>query len=203
MLNRSYLNITIVLYCTFAYWFVAKYNLNINLLIVMQSLLIKCFLVSCLSFTAKPNMDYHPLFISVTEIEHNAKDKSLEISCKIFTDDFERALRATYKTKIDLIDGLEKVAMNKLVDDYVRKHLSILVDGKATTLKFLGFEKIEEAIYSYFEVPQITSVSKITITDDLLYEYKNEQISLLHVTVKGKRQSTKLSNPEKVAIMQF
>jgi hypothetical protein len=169
----------------------------------MQSFLIKCFLVSCLSFTAKPNMDYHPLFISVTEIEHNAKDKSLEISCKIFTDDFERALRNAYKTKVDLIDGLEKAAMNKLVDDYVRKHLSVMVDGKATTLKFLGFEKIEEAIYSYFEVPQITSVSKITITDDLLYEYKKEQISLLHVTIKGKRQSTKLSNPEKVASMQF
>jgi hypothetical protein len=169
----------------------------------MQSFLIKCLLVSCLSFTAKPNMAYHPLFISVTEIEHNAKDKSLEISCKIFTDDFERTLRNAYKTKVDLIDGLEKAAMNKLVDDYVRKHLSVMVDGKATTLKFLGFEKIEEAIYSYFEVPQITSVSKITITDDLLYEYKKEQISLLHVTIKGKRQSTKLSNPEKVAFMQF
>ncbi|MEI8059397.1 MAG: DUF6702 family protein, partial [Ferruginibacter sp.] len=33
----------------------------------------------------------HPLFVSVTEIEHNAKDKTLEISCKIFTDDFENS----------------------------------------------------------------------------------------------------------------
>ena len=29
----------------------------------------------------------HPFFISVTEINHNIKDKSLEVSCKIFTDD--------------------------------------------------------------------------------------------------------------------
>jgi hypothetical protein len=30
----------------------------------------------------------HPFFISVTEINHNSGDKNLEISCKIFTDDF-------------------------------------------------------------------------------------------------------------------
>ena len=31
----------------------------------------------------------HPFFVSVTEINHNAKDKTIEIACKIFTDDFE------------------------------------------------------------------------------------------------------------------
>ena len=30
----------------------------------------------------------HPLHVSVIEINHNAADKTLEISCKIFTDDF-------------------------------------------------------------------------------------------------------------------
>ena len=53
-------------------------------------------MISGLIFTsAEPNL--HPIFVSVTEIEHNAKDKTLEISCKIFTDDFEKTLRLTYK----------------------------------------------------------------------------------------------------------
>ena len=34
----------------------------------------------------------HPLYISVTEINHNSKDKILEVSCKIFTNDFETVL---------------------------------------------------------------------------------------------------------------
>ena len=30
----------------------------------------------------------HPFHVSVVEINHNAEDKTLEITCKIFTDDF-------------------------------------------------------------------------------------------------------------------
>src|SRR6476661_2375693 len=34
----------------------------------------------------------HPFHVSTTEINHNATDKTLEISCRIFTDDFESCL---------------------------------------------------------------------------------------------------------------
>lgn len=156
-----------------------------------------------LIFSVNTNVTHHPIFMSVTEIEHNAKTKSLEVSCKIFTDDFEKALRATYKTKVDLLDGLLRAEMDKLVSDYVKKHLQINVDGKTTPLKYVGYENIEDGIYCYFEIENMIAPKKITITDDILYEYKKEQISILHVAVGGKRQSTKLSNPEKLAEMRF
>jgi hypothetical protein len=174
-----------------------------NKLKVMQSFLLKCVLVSMLSFSAHINVEYHPIFMSVTDIEHSAKTKSLEISCKIFTDDFEKALRATYKTKVDLLNGLLRADMDKLVSDYVKKHLQINIDGKPTVLKYVGYENIEDGIYCYFEIENIFAPKKITVTDDILYEYKKEQISILHVSVGGKRQSTKLSNPEKLAEMRF
>lgn len=169
----------------------------------MQSFLFKCLFVSILSFSTHANVANHPIFVSVTEIEHNAKTKSLEISCKIFTDDFEKALRAAYKTKVDLLNGSLKTEMDKLVSDYLKKHLLIKVDGKPYVLKYIGYENIEEAIYCYFEIENIVAPKKLTITDDILYEYKKEQISILHVTVGGKRLSTKLSNPEKVVEMMF
>jgi hypothetical protein len=169
----------------------------------MQSFLFKCLLVSMCSFSTHANVEHHPIFMSVTEIEHNAKTKSLEISTKIFTDDFEKTLRAAYKTKVDLLNGLLRADMDKLVTDYIKKHLQISVDGKPTVLKYVGYENIEEAIYCYFEIENIVAPKKISITDDILYEYKKEQLSILHVTVAGKRQSTKLSNPEKVAEMVF
>ena len=42
----------------------------------------------------------HPYYISVVEINHNPTDKTLEISCKIFTNDFEATLEKNYKTKV-------------------------------------------------------------------------------------------------------
>ena len=168
----------------------------------MASILYKWFLAASLFlFCSSANM--HPIFVSVTEIEHNAKEKTLEISCKIFTDDFEKTLRQAYKAHIDLIKPTDKEAMNRLVNDYVQKHLQLDVDGKKATLKFIGYEQIEEGIYSYYQVDNINAVKNITVTDNILYEYKNEQISLIHVIVNGNRKSTKLNNPEAKASFSF
>lgn len=160
-------------------------------------------LFPCLILLLLVSAGRHPIFVSVTEIEHNAKDKTLEISCKIFTDDFEKTLRAAYKTHVDLLDPKVKPAMDKLVNDYVQKHLKIAANGSPVTMKYLGYEQIEEGIYSYYQVDNIASLKKLDITDNVLYEYKDQQISLIHVTVNGKRQSTKLNNPEEKTSFEF
>lgn len=138
----------------------------------------------------------HPIFVSVTEIEHNAKDKTLEISCKIFTDDFEKTLRQNYKTYVDLLHPKDKTAMNNLVSDYVQKHLQLKVDGKNVALQYIGYEQQEEGIVSFYQVNNIAAIKKLDITDNILFDYKKEQISIIHVTVNGNRNSSKLVNPE-------
>jgi hypothetical protein len=146
---------------------------------------------------------HHPLFVSVTQIEHNAKDKTLEISCNIFTDDFEKTLRQNYKTTVDLLKPKDKTAMNKLVSDYVQKHLQLTIDGKKLTLQFIGYEQNEEGILSYYQVNNTPAVKKISIINNLLYDYKKEQMGIIHVTVDGNRKSTKLNNPEDKCSFEF
>ncbi|MEP7254657.1 MAG: DUF6702 family protein [Ferruginibacter sp.] len=168
----------------------------------MAGFLFKWLLIGGFLLTP-PAQVSHPIFVSVTEIEHNAKDKTLEISCKIFTDDFEKALRQQYNTHIDLLNPKEKAAMEKLVSGYVLKHLAIKADGKSVILQYLGYEQQEEGIVSFFQVNNISSVKKIEVTDNILFEYKKEQISLIHVIVNGDRKSTKLVNPEEKASFEF
>ena len=168
----------------------------------MVSLLFKWLWIGGLFFNI-PITGSHPIFVSVTEIEHNAKDKTLEISCKIFTDDFEKALRQTYNTHVDLLQPKDKNAMNKLVMDYVQKHLLLKVDGKAVALQFVGYEQQEEGIVSFYQVNNITSVKKLDITDNILFEYKKEQMSIIHTIVNGNRKSTKLINPEYKTSFEF
>jgi hypothetical protein len=147
--------------------------------------------------------ELHPIFMSVTEIEHNAKDKTLEISCKIFTDDFEKTLRQLYKTPVDLINPKDKVAAGKMVSDYVQQHLSVAVNGKKQVLQFIGYEQQEEGILSYYQANNVAAVTKIDVTDNILYEYKKEQIEIIHVTVDGNRKSTRLNNPDDKASFEF
>jgi len=157
----------------------------------------------CQSFSNEKKESLHPVFVSVTEIEHNAKENTLEISCKLFTDDFEKTLRKHYTGKIDLVDEKLKSAMGTVVNDYIQKHLRINVDGKKAALQFIGFEQQEEGVIGYFQVNNIETVIKINVFDDLLYDYNTQQMGIIHVTVNGNRKSTRLNNPDAAANFEF
>ncbi len=174
-----------------------------NILIKWMLVIINILLVSTSQFPLQGVRGFHPFFVSVTEIEHTKKEKILEISCKIFTDDFEKTLRQNYKTNVDLLNPKDKNAMNNLITDYVKKHLQIAADGKLLQLQFVGYERDEEAVVCYFQVNNIPSVKKVEVNDNLLFEYKKEQINILHVIVNSLRKSTKLDNPESKASFEF
>ena len=144
----------------------------------------------------------HPIHISVVEINHNAIDKTLEISCRIFTDDFERVLAQNYKARVDLINP-DRKAMDKLISDYMKAHLSIRTDGKPVIFSYLGFEREDEVVNTYLQVDNITTLNKIELVDKLMHDLFTDQTNLIHITSGGKRKSTKLDYPEKEAVFSF
>jgi hypothetical protein len=139
----------------------------------------------------------HPFFVSVTEISHNASEKSLEISCKLFTDDFEKALRKNNNTKIDLTRPADRSAMDKAISAYIRQHLQVKADGKVVTLQYIGYELEEEAAWCYFEVKGVNTLRRLDISNALLYDYVDKQSNIMHVTVGGERQTKKVEFPKK------
>jgi len=145
----------------------------------------------------------HPLYITVTDINHNAKDKTLEISCKMFTNDFEAVLEKTGHTKVDLSDAKNKAATDKLIADYVGKHLLVKVDGRPVALQFVGSEEEEDGTWSYFQVSNISSVKKIDVSNSLLYDIFNQEINLMHASVGGVKKSTRLDYPVSAASFEF
>ncbi len=168
----------------------------------MASILYKWFFTTglCLIFS---NVSMHPIYVSVVEIEHNVKGKTLEVSCKLFTDDLEKVLRSTYKVPVDLINPKDRPGMDKLINDYVQKHFRIIADNRVLNLKYIGYEQDEEGILSYYEAENVPQVKNMRIFNNLLYEYKPEQMGLVHVTVNGTRKSTKMVNPADQAELQF
>jgi len=115
----------------------------------------------------------------------------------------EQILEKNYKTSLDITAAKDKAAFDKDIPDYVSKRLSLTVDGKAVALHYVGFEKDKESAYAYFEVTNIVSVKSINAVNSLLHDFIDQQINIMHVTVGGKRQSTKLDYPETKAAFQF
>jgi disulfide oxidoreductase YuzD len=153
---------------------------------------------------AEGQLSDHPLYITVTEINYNAEDKNLEISCKIFTDDFENALRIMHRTKIDLTNPPDPALANKQVYEYIRANLQIKLDGQPVSLEYVGYEKETDATWAYLQVGNIAQAPKvIEIRNSLLHDAFEEQINLMHVSVGGKRKSGRLNYPNKDAKFEF
>jgi hypothetical protein len=145
----------------------------------------------------------HPFHVSVIEVDHNSNEKSLEISCKVFTDDFEKILAKNYKVKADLINPPNKPAMDSLVKKYLLGHLSIKVNNKPVSFSYLGFEQEGEAVYGYIEITNVPVVSRIDINTTIMYDQFDDQMNIMHVTVGGNRKSSKLNYPDKEASFSF
>ncbi len=166
----------------------------------MASILYKWLIAFVLS---NFGVNHHPIFVSVTEIEHNPIEKTLEISCKIFVDDFEKTLRKKYNLKVDLLDAKLKGEMNRIANDYIQNHFSVSIGGKKVNLQFLGFEIQEEGVISFFEVKNIAKVEKIELVNNILYEYNAQQMGIIHIMVNGVRKSSRLDNPNEKVSFSF
>lgn len=160
-------------------------------------------LIICLNCASAHAYTFHPFYISVTEMLLNSKTKSLEISCKLFAEDFEDILKQNYKIPVDLGNDKMQAQNNKLTNDYILKHLSINIDFKTAALHFVGFEKENESVYCYFEVMNVPAIQKMTVNNTILQDYKQEQINIMHVIVNGDRKSTKLDYPSNQASFNF
>ena len=136
------------------------------------------------NFSRPSGNNLHPFHVSTTEINFNAADKTLEISCRLFIDDFESCLSSVYHTKADLSAAHAKTSMDSLVKRYIVAHLQIKTDGKQSGTHYLGFEKEDEAVNVFFEVEnmiavQTTTTSSVTVNFSTAFENNLSRIELM------------------------
>jgi hypothetical protein len=145
----------------------------------------------------------HPFYISVIDIKHDVKQHTLNISVKLFTNDIEEALKKTTTKSIDLLNPKNKAEMEIELMNYFKKRLSILVNNKATSIDFIGFEREEDAIWAYLEVKKVAIPKNIIIDTKLLYDFLPQQSNIIHAEVNGAKKSSKVNNPDSKVEFNF
>jgi hypothetical protein len=172
------------------------------------------FLISLICFNAKV-MVYsfisvlwfsllHPLHVSVTEIEHDEKDKTLEIMMRLFIDDTELTMRNHYKQpELDILKPTGGMTVDQMVSPYVDQHFKIFLDNKAQKVKFLGHEKDGDVFIFYLEVGNVKKWRTIQIQNDVFMDVHDDQSNLVHVTVKGAVKSMRLTKATPVDKLTF
>jgi hypothetical protein len=149
----------------------------------------------------KSHISKHAFHTSITQIEYNAKAKTYEISVRLFSDDFARAIDLENKTKNTKIEDGDK--NEKVVFDYVNKHFSIVSpQNKKAVLKFIGKENEDLATWIYIELPvdQLTNGCKIQQIS--MMELFDDQVNILNYRNGEIRKTLLFDSKNKVKIWE-
>ena len=139
---------------------------------------------------------FHPFFVSVIDMKYNVKEKTIEISTKVFVDDLEAVLKKNYHTTFDLSTAASKPETNAVVAKYLQSKLQLTVNDKRQTIKYIGYEIQKESVWIYAEVDDIVSLKKINISCNLLYDYQDKQMNIFNVKANGSEKNYKLDYPK-------
>jgi hypothetical protein len=136
---------------------------------------------------------FHPLHVSVTEINYDEKERSLEIMSRIFADDLETTMRKRLnQPDLDILNPSGKT-LDQMMTEYFAEKVHISLDGKRQAIRYLGHEKDGDVFVFYVAVEKIKKWRKVAIQNALLTEAFDDQSNLVHVTAFGKVRSLRLN----------
>lgn len=147
---------------------------------------------------------FHPLHVSVTEIEYNPKAKALQIISRIFVDDLETAIRnSTKNPELDILKPPAGLATHGLVAEYLKNRLDITLDGKVQKITLLGYEQEDLALICYLEIENVTVFQNIVIKNSVITETYDDQSNLVHITYNGPVKSLRLTRDKPSGAFTF
>ena len=156
------------------------------------------FMITAVSVTS------HPFYFSVSAIKINAPKKSIEISCKLFTDDLENALLQLNKNKIDLASSIKDNKVKVILFGYLSERFKIWINGIPLTLNFVGFEVENDVTWCYLEGESpLNLLNNMKLKNMLLYDFLPDQTNLVQFEYGETAITEKLSNPDKELNFEF
>lgn len=145
-------------------------------------------LLTLVLFSSFSSLD-HESYLSVTEIEYNKEETSIQIISRVFIDDLEDVLSKRYQREIRLSYKKDLIANKAIIEKYLDKKLKISVEGRPAELNFLGSKFDADQIVLFVESPNIKSFNKVEVENLILTDLFDAQKNIVHVKKGDKIES--------------
>ncbi|GAB3651343.1 hypothetical protein GCM10027594_26450 [Hymenobacter agri] len=130
----------------------------------------------------------HAYHSTLTELRYNATKKQLELSVKVFTDDFEKAISQGQPKTVSLTEPGPRPLV--LADSYFQRTLQIsTLTGARLPLQMLGMQAENDGYWFYCKVPLPGPVAGIKLRQAVLVEAFADEMNIVNVEANGKKQS--------------
>lgn len=121
----------------------------------------------------------HNHYIGLCLIDYKPNSQTLEISQKLFTDDFEKCLRQRFNKELFLNTEKERPKTDSLLLVYLKEHVEFRSNGKALNFNYVGHEGNLDATWCYLEIPNIKSAEDLSIVNTLMTEVFPSQTHMI------------------------
>lgn len=145
----------------------------------------------------------HKYYVSLTQIEYNTDENSLEIITNVNMDDIEFVLNKEYNIDLKLTTKEELKNTNEYFKKYIDEKLKVIVDKKNVKFNFIGKEYEGDLVYFYLEIKNIINPTSIEISNRLLLTYFNAQQNIVKVTIGSKTLSKILNKTNNKTLLNF
>lgn len=145
----------------------------------------------------------HKFYVSVTQVDYVQNKGRVEITSRIFIDDFNVILEKKFNKKIYLASNREISGAKDLVKTYLKEKIKVRINNKPIETEFLGTEIDNDVLICYLKVSFSEKITTFEIENSVLTEMFSEQQNLLHTNINNDKRSFLLTRNEKTAFLEF
>ena len=114
-------------------------------------------------------------FSSMTKVDYIDGSKTLKFTTKLNTAHISQAV------KIDPNTAAFEAELKK----YINNNIDISVNGNPKNLTFTGSQVNGESVWIYYEISNISEISKLRIRNNILISQFPKQINIMNITYNG------------------
>ena len=132
-------------------------------------------------------------FSSMTKVDYIDGSKTLKFTTKLNTTHISQAV------KIDPNTAAFEAELKK----YINNNIDISVNGNPKNLTFTGSQVSGESVWIYYEISNVSEISKLRIRNNILISQFPKQINIMNITYKGILRTVNFQKGKETAEIDF
>lgn len=137
----------------------------------------------------------HPVHVSVTNLDLDPVRGKVELSVKIFADDFQELILQKYGVQLNIVEQEDPGDRIMTVNAYIQEALQLVFNGnEAADLQFVESKLNEEAIWLFYRYEHPGKIRRVDILNRVMLEKFNDQTNLMIVSYDDKQNGYRLDN---------
>ena len=147
-----------------------------NLLFLFKKIS-KIFLLSITQLIS--HVEFHEYYVSTTEVDYIKEKNLMQITIRIFIDDFEEIVKQK-NNNLKVAPDSNSKKINEILNQYIFEKFKISVNDQELIYEFIGKEYKSDMIQAYYEAEINNIIKNISFENYILFDYFKNQQNIIH-----------------------